>query len=70
VVTSFAQKTLSELAAGIIVERAGITNSQYPTTNPLDLGICKGAMTDMTHGAILSFGIFYAKCQIPLHLSR
>ena len=62
------QKALGELATGIVVNSAGITNSQYPTTNSLDLGICKGTMTDMAHGAILSVGIFSAKCQIPLHL--
>jgi hypothetical protein len=62
------QEALGELAAGIIVNRAGIANGQYPTTNSLDLGIGIGAVTNMTHGAILSFGIFYTKPQIPLHL--
>jgi hypothetical protein len=63
VVTSFAQKALGELAAGIVVNSAGITNRQYPTTNPLDLGICKGTVTDMTHGAILSWYDF--SCKMP-----
>ena len=68
VVATVGQQALGELASAIIINGTGITNRQYSTPNSLDLGICIGAMTDMAHGAILSVGIFSAKCQIPLHL--